>query len=390
MNYISAYNWGKKRFDICILIAIHVLAICTACLVIFIFFFNENNKTVMNAKFSAGIYNSAVMDECEILSYPEDEIDYTDYLVEMLRSIYDTPEVTAIGGFGYYCSNLNIWKPLEVIQKKHTCMQENLEEGRVEELYMDYTLVHLMELDVVEGMDFEEAAEYVDEDTTIIYLGSFLREAYPVGTVLEYVKGDYVQKFFIAGVLEEGSSWIPKTLLMSPDVSLLEDTSIVCLDNLMIELCRKGTVGGSFYISYAENVSQEDVKEAVMKCVKEYNAEATIHPLGEIVSKNAKSYDIVFKYLLAVALMVGVMEIIIVICMRLGAFFTERRQYGIMLASGGLKNEITQSIFGDNVLVGGFACFIGNTIIAAIIGFMVKTTKKHLLLNCMMTLFFRE
>ncbi len=204
MNYISAYNFGKRRFNICILIAIHALSICTACLVFYIFFFNKNNKTVMDAKFSAGIYNSAVMSECEIHSLPEEEKDYMEYLVEMLNSIYNLPEVTAVGGFGYYCSNMNIWKPLEVIQKTHTCMQENLEDGRVEELFMDYTLVHLMELDVVEGLDFEEAAEYVDEDTTIIYLGSLLREAYPVGTMLEYVKGDNVQKFFIAGVLKEG------------------------------------------------------------------------------------------------------------------------------------------------------------------------------------------
>ncbi len=163
---------------------------------------------------------------------------------------------------------------------------------------------------------------------------------------------------------------------MSPDVSLLEDTSTVCLDNLMIELCRDGTVGGSFYISYAEDVSLEEGKQAVMKCAKKYNAEVTIEPLGDIVSKNAESYDIVSKYLLAVALMVGVMEIIIVICMRMGTFYTERRQYGIMLASGGMRTEIIQNMFCDNLLIGGFACFIGNTIIATTIGFMVNTTEK--------------
>lgn len=209
----------------------------------------------------------------------------------------------------------------------------------VDELYVQKRLIGLCRLKTVSGalVEFDSGGEY-----GTAYVGCKLADVYPKGSVYESATGE---RYRIKDVLENHSKWLSR---QSGDVPMDLDAFILLDYDYLLEK-QPFEIGNGVWCYYY-TTEDRNVHDKIMKLAEQYGLEF----YGAYNLKEQYKYferDI-FRNNVELALMPVVMYIaavITIILISVKALADNRLDYGIMLANGMTKRQITSIVIVESV-----------------------------------------
>lgn len=281
-------------------------------------------------------------------------------------------EADGITHYGYIdsgnasCLSISGLEKLREVQKGHTSIitESEFEESRgVEAVSITGNLWDVMNLKLIEGKKPDEI-EYDTSDVyndVLIYLSEAFKDVAQVGDVLDtvYRDGKELYKFEIAGFFDKSSSVIDSNIVYD----VLEKQGCYPLEYGVVVVHRRGADSGffSFEGDYA------DVSAKIRALAAENNVGVQVYSIASVAEVMKSNTDKNTYYLKQAAAILAVIIIFAVSAGQVFSIVTRTRNYGIWLASGASKRDLTVIIFMQNLIRTFIAVLISSAIMFVIL-----------------------
>lgn len=209
----------------------------------------------------------------------------------------------------------------------------------VDEMYVQRRLSDLCYLETISGdqVVLDAKGEY-----GAAYVGSELADTYPKGSVYQTQTGEL---YYIKDVLKRNSGWLPR--VPGEEVKNLDASILLDYDYLMEAQPYTMGNGISSYYYVAED---ERVNDKIMELAAEYGL--AFYGAFDMEGKYERLKRDIFRNNIELILMPVVMyaaAVMTIILVSVKSFADNRADYGIMLANGMTKRQITAIVITESV-----------------------------------------
>lgn len=246
------------------------------------------------------------------------------FISEKLGALKEVGQITT-------CSTMTIdsrgLASLKEIQGGHISEPEYYFEGGLEVSFIQTGGLELISLSLAEGGLTPEQKQSKDMYTVYLYLGSAY-SGIPIGTVYQNNRLTYI----VAGILEEGSSWIAN--------EVTEGNSVNDLTYGVVAICSEPAGSAKLYYTAAEGYTLEDTTKAIRLYMQRQNISAGFSTIAGLFYNKRIEQGIFIEYLKEIAAVLLISAVLILLCIQSAVIMSNQSNYGIMYANGMMTGDL--------------------------------------------------
>jgi predicted secreted protein len=271
--------------------------------------------------------------------------EYDEYMAEIVKKIgsSDSIEVICASEDGEGWSEAD--EELKNIQRANAEQWENYSyySNRFQSENLVFTNINAGALNLCH-MKFQKGGivskEDMEEGCVYVYLGNDYKEI-PIGTEYTFRTGELKSRAIVAGILEEGETWLSDRVFWN---GMLEQTPVVSADCMVfVETPESDLANGMYYKMFfviSKGISMSDAISELQEICAEYNIPTKIQTWETVKKSQTIEYENINELLKKLLYIVILSVVVLQSCIGITDFMTRKREYGILYANGAGHRDI--------------------------------------------------
>ncbi len=264
-------------------------------------------------------------------------------------------------------------EPLAKIQKENSSQYAVQSGGIPEILYLNYNSLKLCELNLEQGVSFEELE--ATEETRYLYLGNGFKDEIMIGETYE---ADGL-KFIVSGFLKEDSKWVDWGIVNGYTSQKVDYTYPLEYAVVMIEFGSPSM--SSVLFSVYDDAKTEETLAQISQLAKDYGLSISVQTLEELYQEESADLIVMRSYIFRLFAIVLFATIVIVSCLQINTIIDNKRTYGIYYSIGITRGDLRKIIIMETFIKTIVSLTFSGSFGALLAKWWFKFSEINLLLN---------
>ncbi|MDD6071567.1 MAG: hypothetical protein PUC12_12275 [Clostridiales bacterium] len=228
------------------------------------------------------------------------------------------------------------------IQKDHKHNPENENDQSLEIVEMDKGIFNFCKVDLIQGT-LPSETDY-GKNKNLMYLGYGYYGKIELGTQYDISNEQYV----VAGFFEKGNDWIKPNCfeLLLGNMSINEDSDY----GVYLVKNSDNVYSNTLYFSIRNGEERDQIRQQFYQLAEKYNLDISVRWLDGALASYEGKMKAWLGYILQLAVLMGSISVVILLCVQTMGILARFRQYGIFYSNGASTMDLLAITLMDNLI----------------------------------------
>ncbi len=184
----------------------------------------------------------------------------------------------------------------------------------------------------------------INEETCLLYLG-YNFSSVPVGSSFEYKGVTYI----VAGIIKKGEQFLYPDAFYNVD--LIDGMSTFTTDSYVFVVEMPDITSAGYDFIAADGYTIDEAENKLRELANEYGLfDITFTRIKDSIDWLTEQRSSVINISLWVFIITSITTVIIFMCFQLSSLWSDQNQFGVLLANGAGKSDLSKILFVENIL----------------------------------------